>query len=259
MAPVIVSPDDYFRLVDKFGDDFPAHTAVLTSDPDVLNHFGKIIEDADRQSEEEAREQKLKEMKARRDAKLRKSENKYKKPEDSKKKPIPQKKSYDEIEKDFEKYIQAKKRADKRNLICDSLMKVVEGLSQVEDPMINKEKEQKKVQEDIHSNLSNAIKGIEWWTETRAGNKKKTPTTTPSPTPSSSPPSSDEEEKKKKPKEKTNRGLCHALICLEPGRARCIQCKKVRYCSNQCLRDDWDEHKYECEPRKTYTPLNEVD
>jgi hypothetical protein len=40
---------------------------------------------------------------------------------------------------------------------------------------------------------------------------------------------------------------CH--ICKNQSVYKCSNCKKVEYCSKECQRADWDEHKYNCEER----------
>jgi hypothetical protein len=42
----------------------------------------------------------------------------------------------------------------------------------------------------------------------------------------------------------SNKSLCK--ICNKPGDSKCARCKKIHYCSVECQKKDWPEHKKYC-------------
>lgn len=44
----------------------------------------------------------------------------------------------------------------------------------------------------------------------------------------------------------TDGKYCSNFQCYEVGRILCGRCEKVYYCSEECKKNDWEDHKYRC-------------
>ncbi len=51
---------------------------------------------------------------------------------------------------------------------------------------------------------------------------------------------------KNKSTESNKVSQCSNIGCYSEGKLRCSACKKAKYCSAQCQRENWSRHKLDC-------------
>ena len=50
--------------------------------------------------------------------------------------------------------------------------------------------------------------------------------------------------------------ICGNLNCMKPGDRRCSRCKKMFYCSKECQKSEWLEHKKDCQKAEDKREIN---
>ena len=84
----------------------------------------------------------------------------------------------------------------------------------------------------MRQGVAERLKGKVWWSEEVTKDLEKA--------------KKKEEKKIVKETRKVELGDCGYKLCSKPALHRCSNCKRIAYCSTECARKEWKDHKNDC-------------